>query len=75
MTDRQNAGEGRVFLLLQGPMSFFFTHLGAALRARGAAVWRALLCPGDRLFWRGGGALPYRGRPEGWADWLRREIA
>ncbi|MFV0474046.1 MAG: capsular biosynthesis protein, partial [Pikeienuella sp.] len=53
----------------------FFAHLGAALRARGARVWRVLLCPGDRLFWRGGGALPYRGRPEGWAEWLRREIA
>lgn len=74
MKDMGNAGGARVFLLLQGPMSFFFTHLGAALRARGATVWRALLCPGDRLFWRGGGALPYRGRPEGWADWLRGQI-
>lgn len=68
-------GEGRVVLLLQGPMSFFFTYLGEALRRRGARVRRVLLCPGDRLFWRGAGATSYRGRPEAWRDWLRGHIA
>ena len=63
-------GRNRVFLLLQGPMSFFFTSLRAALRARGAEVRRALVCPGDRLFWRGPGAVSYRGRPEDWPAWL-----
>lgn len=74
-TSGETRGEGRVVLLLQGPMSFFFTYLGAALRQRGAAVRRVLLCPGDRLFWRGPGAISYRGRPNGWRDWLRAYIA
>ena len=63
-------------LLLQGPCSFFFTYLGHALRAEGAEVSRVLFCPGDQLFWRGGGGLAYRGRPEAWpgfAAWLARE--
>lgn len=63
--------EKRVFLLLQGPMSFFFTYLGEALRAEGAKVYRVLICPGDRLFWRGPGAIAFRGKPETWAEWLR----
>ncbi|WP_340110453.1 capsular biosynthesis protein [Pikeienuella sp. HZG-20] len=74
MTHARIAGEGRVFLLLQGPMSFFFTYLGAALRARGASVHRVLLCPGDRLFWRGPNAIPFRGRPEAWPAWLNTVI-
>ncbi|MEM9198130.1 MAG: capsular biosynthesis protein, partial [Pseudomonadota bacterium] len=60
----------RHVLLLQGPFSWFFTHLGRALRARGAQVTRVLLCPGDALFWRGPGAVSYRGRPEHWARWI-----
>ena len=63
-------GEGRVFLLLQGPMSWFFSYLGGALRAEGAAVRRLLVCPGDALFWRGGGATAYRGRPDDWPAFL-----
>lgn len=74
MRDAGNNGEERVFLLLQGPMSFFFTYLGAALRRRGAAVHRVLLCPGDRLFWRGPNARPFRGRPADWGDWLKTTI-
>lgn len=74
MRDDRGPDEERVFLLLQGPMSFFFTYLATALRARGASVRRVLLCPGDRLFWRGPGAVSYRGRPEGWAPWLRALI-
>lgn len=75
MRDDRGQGEERVFLLLQGPMSFFFSYLGAALRARGVTVRRVLFCPGDRLFWRGPGAVAYRGRPEDWASWLRALIA
>ncbi|HEU0221222.1 MAG TPA: capsular biosynthesis protein [Paracoccaceae bacterium] len=65
------AASGRHVLLLQGPCSWFFTYLGRALRERGARVTRILLCPGDRLFWRGPGAVAYRGRPEGWPARLR----
>lgn len=71
-----NAGDPpRVFLLLQGPMSYFFTYLGRALRAEGAEVRRIHVCPGDRLFWRGPGGVSYRGRPEDWPDYVRRFIA
>ncbi|MEM8699360.1 MAG: capsular biosynthesis protein, partial [Pseudomonadota bacterium] len=57
-------------LLLQGPCSFFFSYLGEALRAHGAEVHRILLCPGDALFWRGGGAISYRGRAEAWPGFV-----
>ncbi len=60
----------RTVLLLQGPASWFFTRLAQALRARGARVLRVLLCAGDWLFWRGDGAIAYRGRPAEWAGWL-----
>ncbi|MEM9047276.1 MAG: capsular biosynthesis protein [Pseudomonadota bacterium] len=66
------AGRGRHVLLLQGPFSWFFTYLGRALRARGARVSRVILCPGDALFWRGPGAVAYRGRPEGWPGWVAK---
>lgn len=65
----------RVFLLLQGPMSYFFTYLGRALRAEGAEVRRIHVCPGDRLFWRGPGGVSYRGRADDWPSYVRRFIA
>lgn len=63
-------GHNRRVLMLQGPCSFFFTYLGRALRARGAEVHRVLLCPGDRLFWRGGVTHAYRGRPGDWPRFI-----
>ncbi|MEM7508861.1 MAG: capsular biosynthesis protein [Pseudomonadota bacterium] len=63
-------GHNRRVLMLQGPCSFFFTYLGRALRARGAEVHRVLLCPGDRLFWRGGITHSYRGRPGDWRGFI-----
>ena len=65
----------RVFLLLQGPMSYFFTYLGRALRDQGAEVRRIHVCAGDRLFWRGPGGVSYRGRPDNWPDYVRRFIS
>ncbi len=43
----------RCFLLLQGPSSRFFLHLGRALGAKGAKVVRIGCAPGDRVFWSG----------------------
>lgn len=43
----------RRFLFLQGPISPFFPHLAQSLAARGHAVHRINLCPGDWLMWRG----------------------
>ena len=56
--------------MLQGPASFFFSALAQALRAGGAAVHKIHLCPGDRLFWRGGEAAAFRGRPADWTEFL-----
>jgi capsular polysaccharide export protein len=44
--------------------------VGAGLRALGHRVARVNLHLGDRLFWRGPGAIDYRGRPEDWPGWI-----
>ena len=64
--------QGRRFVLLQGPSSWFFAHLGQALRNHGGQVARIGFCPGDRLFWRGasGRYAPFRGTAEDFPDWL-----
>ena len=56
----------RRFLFLQGPISPFFSEVAAGLRALGHAAHRINLCLGDRLFWRGPGAVDFRGRAEDW---------
>src|SRR5918998_6203808 len=56
----------RRFLFLQGPISPFFSEVAAGLRALGHAARRVNLCLGDKLFWRGPGAVDYRGRAEDW---------
>lgn len=62
------------FLFLQGPISPFFRELAAALRARGHVTHRINLCLGDKLFWRGPGAVDFRGPLAEWpafvADFL-----
>lgn len=64
------------FLFLQGPISPFFDNVGAGLRALGHVVHRINLNLGDRLFWRGPGAVDFRGRAAEWprfiADFLDR---
>lgn len=61
----------RSFLFLQGPVGPFFERLGRALCERGHRVLRVNLNGGDRLQWRGPGAICYRERPHGWPDFLR----
>ena len=56
----------RSFLFLQGPISPFFSEVAAGLRALGHAAHRINLCLGDKLCWRGPGAVDYRGRAEDW---------
>ncbi|MBV1868826.1 MAG: hypothetical protein KUG69_13115 [Marinosulfonomonas sp.] len=72
INEEQEALKGRRFVLLQGPSSRFFSHLGQALRARGATVARVGFCPGDRLFWSGrsGRYHAYRGDLSGFSGWL-----
>lgn len=64
-------------LLLQGPSSPFYWHLGRALRARGAEVTRILFNPGDGLYWS-----PRAGRSErckvaavDYRDWIKARMA
>jgi len=62
----------RRFLFLQGPISPFFPEVAAGLRALGHAVHRINLHLGDRLFWRGPGAVDFRGRTEDWPAFVAR---
>jgi len=67
---RRAAGNERVFLFLQGPISPFFPMIAKDLEARGARTIRVNLCFGDVLFWRRGGSVNYRGTREGWPAFI-----
>ncbi len=66
---------GRSFLVLQGLATHFFARLGDALRARGHAVHRVNLNPGDRLFWKRPNATDYTGTEADWPGALEALIA
>ncbi|MFC0201809.1 capsule biosynthesis protein [Paracoccus rhizosphaerae] len=66
-------GQGRVFLMLQGPHGPFFDGLGRLLRAAGAQVWRCGFNAGDEFFWRDKASfIRYEGTAQDWPDHLRR---
>lgn len=56
----------RHVLLLQGPMGPFFSRLARDLAAAGALVTKVNFCAADALFYRSGGAVPYRGCLTDW---------
>ena len=58
-------------LMLQGPMSGFFSGLAALLQAHGHTITKVHFNGGDQLFWRRGGALRYNGGTAALGDWLR----
>ncbi len=60
----------RRFLFLQGPISPFFSEVGAGLRALGHEVHRVNLNLGDRLFWRGPNAVDFTGTSAAWPAWI-----
>ncbi len=64
----------RTILFLQGPPSPFWRELAGAFEAAGHRSVRVLLCPGDRLYWRGP-AVSYRGSLAGWRDALAALVA
>lgn len=70
MSRSQAASGEKRFLFLQGPISPFFAEVAAGLRGQGHKVHRVNLNLGDRLFWRGPGAVDFSGRPEEWAPWI-----
>lgn len=59
-------------LFLQGHPSFFSRDLGRELARRGHVVRHVTLNVGDWLFWRGAGAIHYRGSLHDWESWLER---
>lgn len=62
------------FLFLQGPSSPLFMKIADRLEAAGHSCHRINLNAGDRVFWRRGGAIAYRGRPEAWGGFVRRVL-
>jgi capsular polysaccharide export protein len=58
-------------LMLQGPMSGFFSHLATFLRERGHEVTKVHFNGGDAFFWRHRGALRFNGERSVFRDWLR----
>src|SRR6056297_552542 len=68
-------GEGRSFLLLQGPHGPFFYRLGRMLRRSGAEVRRVGFNAGDRAFWPDAARyIAFRDAPERWPGALRALI-
>lgn len=71
----QLTGEGRSFLLLQGPHGPFFHRLGQMLRRSGAEVRRVGFNAGDRAFWPDSARYTaYRDTPERWPETFRTLI-
>ena len=66
---------GRQFLFLQGLAGPFFSRLGEALAAAGFGVHRVNFHGGDKLFWRQGGAVDYRGGLARWPAFLETLLA
>jgi len=68
-------GEGRSFLLLQGPHGPFFYRLGRMLRRSGAEVRRVGFNAGDRAFWPDAARyIAFRDAPERWPGAFRALI-
>ena len=61
-------------LLLQGPVGPLFKGLARALAARGDRVRHVMFNGGDVRFAGRRYAIPYRGTPEQWPDFLRRAL-
>jgi len=59
-------GTRRSFLFLQGNVSQFFQHLGAALADRGHSIHKVNFNGGDQLFWRLPGAVNFHGTIDQW---------
>lgn len=70
----KSKGAGRAFLFLQGPHGPFFAQVASQLRKTGAETFRVGFNMGDRLFWSGGGYLPFQGCAEEWPDAFREML-
>jgi capsular polysaccharide export protein len=61
---------GRDFVFLQGPTNFLFAHVAERLRSQGHSIQRVNVCLGDQIFWRGPGAIDYRGARADWPAFI-----
>jgi capsular polysaccharide export protein len=68
----ETQGSSHRYLFLQGHPSKFSYDLGQTLKQQGAKVNRINFCAGDWLYWRGEDVIHYRGKSEGWADFLEQ---
>lgn len=59
-------------LLLQGPAGPFMRRFGQELRDAGARVTKVNFHAGDVLFYPGPDAIPFRGRPAEWPEFVRK---
>lgn len=62
------------FLFLQGVCSPFFRQLAHALRDAGHYVRKVNFTVGDRIYWRAGNAVSYRGPMDRLPDFYRNEF-
>lgn len=62
------------FLFLQGVCSPFFPRLADALRARGHDVRKVNFTVGDRMYWRRGNAVSYRGPMDALPDFYKQQF-
>lgn len=63
-------GNKRHALFLQGTGSTFFAHLAEKLQDFGLKTSKIHLCIGDRVFWRGGNSVSYKGSFSDWQNFL-----
>lgn len=62
------------FLFLQGVCSPFFPRLADALRAQGHDVRKVNFTVGDRMYWRRGNAVSYRGPMDALPDFYKQQF-
>ena len=65
----------RNFLFLQGPTNYLLANVSQGLRALGHATHRINVCLGDQIFWRGSGAVNFRGRESAWPAFIDQFLA
>ncbi|MFE3836484.1 capsule biosynthesis protein [Pseudogemmobacter sonorensis] len=70
------SGQGKRFLMLQGPHGPFFSRLGRMLTRAGAEVWRVGFNRGDRAFWHDRASfIAFRGHPDDWPATFARILS
>ena len=70
----RSAHQKQRFLFLQGVCSPFFPKLADALRGHGHDVRKVNFTVGDRMYWRRGNAISYRGRMDGLPDFYKQQF-